>query len=61
MSGPGKKLNADNIAYIYSVVVLHYGEPIYSCTNLFSFVSMCDCSDKDIKFSKLTICVELLQ
>ena len=56
-----EELNAENIFPIYTDVVLPSGEPIHPRAKDSEFTSMCDFPDKDIKISKLVMCLKLLQ
>ena len=61
MSGSDGQLNEENISSRYSKVLLLNVEPNYSCAKENSLVIMCDCPDKDTKFTKVSMCVKLLQ
>ena len=47
-------MNAENIASRYSDVVLPDGKEIHPSSKYAEFSSMCDLSDKGIKFPKLS-------
>ena len=61
MSWSGEQLNEENIASRYSKVVLTEREPIDSRDKYSLFSIMCDFTYKDIKFSKVVICVKSLK
>ena len=50
-------MDAKKISSIYSDVVLPVGETIHPRARYSVFASMCEFSDKDIKFTKVVMCV----
>ena len=56
-----EKLNAEDIASIQSKVLLPDAEPIHPHAKDDTFENMCDCTDKHIKFSKVLMCIKLVQ
>ena len=58
---PVEQLNTENIFSRYSDVVLTDEEPIHSRSKDAVFSILCDFSDKDIKLSKVVMCVKLFQ
>ena len=52
MSEPGEELNEENIASIYSEVLLSDREPIHPRSKYDTFTNIYDCNAKDIKFPK---------
>ena len=61
MSGYHEKLIAENIASRYSEFVLPDGEHINPHAEDAVSESMCNFPDKDIKISKVLMCVNFLQ
>ena len=59
--GSVEQLNAENIFSRYIDVVLPGVQPIHPCAKDSAFVSMCDFSEQYIKFSKVAMCVKILQ
>ena len=50
MSGSFEQFNTENIASVYSDIVLPGGESIHPCAKDAEFSSMCDCPEKYIKW-----------
>ena len=59
MNGYDEELNTDNIAYRYSEVALPGGERIHTCAKYAASANICECPDKYIKLSKVSMCVKL--